>query len=382
MDSFFKETENEQFSIRGITKSGFSRSRHKLAPEAFLELNDIIWKDFYKEVDYLGYRGHRLLAADGTFLNLPNHPSIHEEFDRRGMGRGKKKDLPKSMCLLSALYDPVNYLTLDVQTGPTDGNEQDLLLNHLSKVERGDILMLDRGYPSTALFSGLQSKGIHFIVRMRQHWLPVKEFMASHKRDTIVTLTVSDSYFESYKDKFPAMKREIKCRLVKIALPNGEEEILGTSLLDSTKYKLKEMGELYHIRWGAEEGYKMYKARVQVEAFSGKTATAVKQDIYAKVMMMTLCAALAFPIEERIIAECNADKQNGKIKHLRKINRTFAYWSTKCILIGMFIKKTIKLALAAFDKQVAANTEVVRPGRHEKRKRRPPRLYHMNYKDV
>jgi len=382
MDSFFKEMENEQFSIRGITKSGFSRSRHKLAPEAFLELNDIIWKDFYKEVDYLGYRGHRLLAADGTFLNLPNHPSIHEEFDRRGMGRGKKKDLPKSMCLLSALYDPVNYLTLDVQTGPTDGNEQDLLLNHLSKVERGDILMLDRGYPSTALFSGLQSKGIHFIVRMRQHWLPVKEFMASHKRDTIVTLTVSDSYFESYKDKFPAMKREIKCRLVKIALPNGEEEILGTSLLDSTKYKLKEMGELYHIRWGAEEGYKMYKARVQVEAFSGKTATAVKQDIYAKVMMMTLCAALAFPIEERIIAECNDDKQNGKIKHLRKINRTFAYWSTKCILIGMFIKKTIKLALAAFDKQVAANTEVVRPGRHEKRKRRPPRLYHMNYKDV
>jgi hypothetical protein len=44
------------------------------------------------------------------------------------MGRGKKKDLPKSMCLLSALYDPVNYLTLDVQTGPTDGSEQELLL--------------------------------------------------------------------------------------------------------------------------------------------------------------------------------------------------------------------------------------------------------------
>jgi hypothetical protein len=100
------------------------------------------------------------------------------------------------------------------------------------------------------------------------------------------------------------------------------------------------------------------------------------------VMMMTLCAALAFPIEERVIAECNAEKQTGKVKHRRKINRTFAYWSTKSILIGMFIKKTIRLALAVFDKQVAANTEIVRPGRHHKRKRRPPRLYHMNYKDV
>jgi hypothetical protein len=65
----------------------------------------------------------------------------------------------------------------------------------------------------------------------------------------------------------------------------------------------------------------MYKARVQVEAFSGKTATAVKQDIYAKAMMMTTCAALAFPIEERVIAEYNEEKQKGKIKHRRKINR-------------------------------------------------------------
>lgn len=98
--------------------------------------------------------------------------------------------------------------------------------------------------------------------------------------------------------------------------------------------------------------------------------------------MMTLCAALAFPIEEKVIAESNADKQTGKTRHGKKINRTFAYWTTKRILIGMFIEKTIKLALAVFDKQVAANTEIVRPGRHHERKRRPPRLYHMNYKDV
>ncbi len=382
MDSFFKETSNEEFNIRRVTKGGFSKSRRNLAPEAFLELNDLVWRRFYKQVDYLGYHGHKLLAVDGTYLNLPNHESIQQEFSRRAMGRGKKKDLPKSMCLLSALYDPVNYLTLDVQTGPTDCNEQDLLLKHLPKVERGDILLLDRGYPGTALFSTLQSKGIHFIVRMREHWLPVKEFRASRKRDTIVTLTVPDKYYDSFKEQFPSMKREIKCRLVKIALDNGEEEILGTSLLDAAKYKLTELGELYQIRWGAEEGYKMYKARVQVEAFSGKTATAVKQDIYAKMMMMTLCAALAFPIEERVVAESNAEKKKGKIKYRRKINRTFAYWSTKCILIGMFIKRTIRSALSVYDRQVAANTEIVRPGRHQKRKRRPPRLYHMNYKDV
>ena len=105
------------------------------------------------------------------------------------------------------------------------------------------------------------------------------------------------------------MRKQVKCRLVKIKDEQGNIQVLCTSLLDPVKYKLEELGELYRIRWAIEEGYKMYKARVQVEAFSGKTAIAVKQDIYAKAMMMTLCAALAFPIEERVVKEYQADQR-------------------------------------------------------------------------
>ncbi|HWK03787.1 MAG TPA: hypothetical protein VNS58_09150 [Puia sp.] len=93
-----------------------------------MELNDLVWLRFYQQVDYLGYHGHKLLAVDETFLNLPNYESIREEFGVRGMRRGTKKDVPKSMCLLSMLYDPVNFLTLDIQTSPTDGSEMDLLM--------------------------------------------------------------------------------------------------------------------------------------------------------------------------------------------------------------------------------------------------------------
>jgi len=382
MDSFFRETENEEFSIRRITKGGFSKSRRNLAPEAFLELNDIVWRGFYQQVDYLGYHGHKLLAVDGTFLNLPNHDSIREEFGIRDMGRGTNKDVPKSMCLLSMLYDPVNYLNLDVQMGETDGSELQLLLKHLPKIDKGDIVMLDRGYPSRYLFSILVSKGSHFIVRMKPNWLPVKEFIKSRKKDITVTMEVPDGDFERYRKEFPEMRKTVKCRMIKVRAENGEEQILCTSLLDPVKYKLQELGELYCIRWAIEESYKMYKARVQVEAFSGKTATAVKQDIYAKALMMTMCAALAFPIEERVHKEYMEDKKKGLIKHLRKINRTFAYWSVKGILIGMFIKRMIRRALAVFDKEVQSNTEIVRPGRSSPRKKKPPRLYHMNYKDV
>jgi DDE family transposase len=88
------------------------------------------------------------------------------------------------------------------------------------------------------------------------------------------------------------------------------------------KYKLQELGELYCVRWAIEEGYKVYKARVQVEAFSGKTATAVKQDIYAKAMMMTMCAAPAFPIEQRVSRSIRKDSGGERSStHARSIKR-------------------------------------------------------------
>ena len=97
--------------------------------------------------------------------------------------------------------------------------------------------------------------------------------------------------------------------MVNVLAENGEQQVLCTSPLDTAKYKPDELGELYRIRWGIEEGYKMYKARGQIEAF------------------------------KRIVKEYNADKNKGLVKHPRKINRAFGYWSTKGILIGMFIKR-------------------------------------------
>jgi len=44
-------------------------------------------------------------------------------------------------------------------------------------------------------------------------------------------------------------EKVIKCRLVSIVLPNGEKEILCTSLMHSRKYPVEDIAELYHYRW-------------------------------------------------------------------------------------------------------------------------------------
>ena len=76
MDSFLRETEDAEFNIRQVTKSAFSQARKNVSPEAFLELNEVVVEDFYQTESFLGYKNHRLLAVDGSFLNLPDHPSM------------------------------------------------------------------------------------------------------------------------------------------------------------------------------------------------------------------------------------------------------------------------------------------------------------------
>lgn len=376
LDSFYKEVTGSDFNIREVTKGAFTQARSKLSHEVFIKLNESVNNTFYSEAPYLVWNNMRLLSIDGTRLVLPNHKSVIEEFGEHGFG--PKADSKKSLAMGSFLYDPINMLTLDAQITSYASSERELLYKHLEKVKREDLLLLDRGYPSIALIFLLKAKGIQFCMRMKENWwLNVKEFLESGKSHQIVSFRLPKKDRHLLKD-FPGMFQEqVKCRLVRVELPNGEKEILCTSLMDSQKYPVEDIAELYHYRWNEEEGYKLFKARMEVENFSGKTALAVKQDFFAKVFIMSLCANLAFPIEEKVKKEYEQEKE---LKHRQKINRTNAISMTREICIGLFLKNLIKKALLAFDEIVKNTREIVRPDRRNERKHHQKRLYHMNYK--
>ena len=240
------------------------------------------------------------------------------------------------------------------------------------------MLLLDRGYPCFWLLFLLKAKGIDFCVRLKENWwLKVKDFTESNEKERIVTFSLPKKDRNKLAD-FPEMfDMELQCRLIKVELDNGEKEILCTSLLDLNLYSHEDFVQVYHYRWNEEEAYKLLKSRIELENFSGKTARAVRQDFYAKVFLMTLCAAYAHPIEEKVIEEYKADE---KRKYNQKINRTNALATTQDFLIGLFIRKQYEKAIAAFDIIVANTREVIRPGRSEVRKKKPRKAYSMNYK--
>ena len=88
--------------------------------------------------------------------------------------------------------------------------------------------------------------------------------------------------------------------------------------------------------------------------------------------MLTLSAAYAHPIEERVRKEFKADK--GR-KYSQKINRTNAISMTRNILVGVLLKQQYEKALKAFDDIVYSTREIIRPDRKNERKHHQKKPY-------
>lgn len=376
LDRFFKSVSQSDFNIREVTKGAFTQARAKLNPWAFQRLNEVAVNTFYQGAEYYVWHNKRLLAVDGTRMVLPNHPSIVEEFGQQKFG--PNADIPHSLAMGSMLYDCLNQITIDAQMAPYASSERDLLMLHMDKIKSGDMLLLDRGYPCFWLLFLLKARQIDFCVRLKDNWwLKVKDFTESNEKERIVTFRLPKKDREKLSDYPQMYDTELRCRLIKVELDSGEKEILCTSLLDHHQYLYQDFVQVYHYRWNEEEAYKLLKSRIELENFSGKTAKAVRQDFHAKVFLMTLCAAYAHPIEEKVIKEYKADEQR---KHDQKINRTNALATTQDMLIGLFIRKQYQKAIDAFDDIVGKTREIIRPNRKVPRKHRQKKLFSMNYK--
>ena len=378
LDRFFKELSSEDFNIRKVTKGAFTKARAKLNPWGFKRLNEVAVNTFYENAPYHKWHNKRILGVDGTRLMLPNHPTVVAEFGQQAFG--PKADSKRSMAIGSVLYDCLNQLCLDSDLAPFEGSERDLLLNHLPYIKEGDILLLDRGYPCFWLLFLLNAKKIDFCVRLKDDWwLSVNEFVKSNDKERIVEFSLPKKDREKLSEYPEFHDGTIKCRLVKVVLDTGETEILCTSLTDTKEFKHEVFKELYGFRWNQEECYKLLKSRIEVERFSGKTALSVWQDFHAKILLMTLTATFAHPIEEKVRAEFKADQNR---KHSQKINRTNALSVVREGLISLFFKEIISKVIQSFDEIIYKTRELIRPGRSFPRNHKVKKRYSANYKPL
>ena len=348
LNAFFDHALGEKPSS-APTKSALCQARGLLDPAALKSLITHSHQVFTQNSKVADWHGLRVLALDSTVVRVPNVPECVEAFGGMTTSCGKFRPLARA----SVVLDVARECFVDAFLGGYDEADRALAQHHLPRLGAGDLLVMDRGYPSRDLFQQLQAAGIPFCARIAERWTGVQRFKRSGLDEDIVELGCRTA--------------PLPLRLVRVVLPSGASQILVTNLLNPALMPAH-FGELYHHRWRIEEAFKLIKARLDVENWSGILPHTVRQDFYASLVRANCAAviALAARPEEARLGHPPTNAKGWRLK----LNRTLTLKSLKHflsrLLLGIDWNEALEHLIARLRGPNA--TERTRPDRHAPRK--------------
>ena len=346
-----------------VTSSAFTQARAKLKHTAFIELNEkSLVRTYYEDSDYKRYKDLRLLAIDGSKLRLPETDDVAKEFGKIKVvtSNGEQTYVGSQS---SVLYDVLNEIVIDAKLGTSVSSERKLAAEHLELTGKGDLIIMDRGYAGYELFASVIQQGSDFLTRCQtaNSFEAIKVFLTEDIDEKIVTLYSSKKSKKAVREK--GLSNSLEVRLIKVLLPTGEIELLITSLLDQQRYPIEDFKDLYFKRWGIETFFGRIKGRLDLEAFTGKSAESVKQDFFATIYVSNL--------ETICTEEVNVEleKKSKKNAHPQKVNKAVSFNIVKNNILDIMFDPFIANSELEdrIDRAFRNNPTIVRPDRNPER---------------
>ena len=323
LDRFFKLIGREDVHM---SQQAFSEARQKIKWEAIRELFRMI-VDLIYEGHYDTWHGYRLMAIDGTKLQLPDDPKLREEFGALGQNN------TAATAQGSALYDVLNKTLIDARIVPLEIGERELAMRHIDRLCRlesfsKECILFDRGYASFEMVEAMNGRGISFLMRVKKGFNKSIDLLA--EGDHSITLKKGGH-------------ADITVRVLKFDLPSGEVETLITDILDR-RMGTQAFKELYFMRWPVETKYDEIKNKLEVENFSGRTTDAIRQDFYVTMYMSNVATVAYWEAQEHVDAE--RDGKDNKYEYHVNVNHTIGTLKDRFIeaLLEEKPRKRAKLA--------------------------------------
>ena len=350
------------------SQSAMIQRRNQVKPEAFKEL----FHDFTRQIPVAKtYKGYRLVACDGTRLNLPYNSSDKDTFfkckeDRKGINQ----------LHMNALYDTLNDIFLDIELQRIREMDEMGSLCHFfdngipSNPSQKWISLADRGYASFNVFAHAIHNNRLFLIRASKSF--VDKMCRNHKhlldaniadfeiivhigrRNTnelkkldnyhCVPSTRRYDYLEADSNEFECLK----LRVLKFPISETTCEYIVTNL-PSDHFSVDEIKELYHIRWNQETAFRFLKYAGNMVHIHSIKKEFLLQEIYAKLTFYNFCSALASSIEA---------STKDTSKHKYAVNHT--QMQKICIRFIRGVVKNVEQLIAKFVEPIRLGRKYIR----------------------
>ena len=283
LDAFWDECRTFDLALpteQPVSASAFCQARMKVEPDLIRRLLHDRAESFDSQhgLDFR-LKGHRVIACDGSKVSVRRSDELWD-----ALGGPEGGHCPQ--MLLSTLYDVLSGVPIDVRVAPTDCSERAELLAMLDHLHPGDILVLDRGYPSFEVLQELLRRGIHFVIRnpARCTFKPVERFLEDGETDGIVELCPPG--------RPHATEESVRVR-IHVAHRDGLPPLIVLTDLPPEEFTGTELQEVYRSRWAVEEFYKVGKGDYLGQGqFHAMTLQGLKQEVYAFALYIALTRQL------------------------------------------------------------------------------------------
>ena len=293
--------------VRVSGKSSISRARTRLGTAPFEALcRARVGVVAEQHARGAWYRGRRLVAFDGSTLDVPDEAENREEFGVPGAGRGQAA-FPQ--VRLTAVVEVGTRAAFAWHRGPlreSEAEQAEALLGHLSE---GMLVLADRYYFGFPLWLRATRTGADLLWRVKANTrLPVLERHADGSFRSIVG--------GSGRDRRRS-KGECAIRVVEYRIEGEGDEVfrLATTLLDPDQAPATELAALYHERWECENAYDEVKTHLlgAGSVLRSKTPDLVRQEVDGLM--------LAYYAVRRLIyaAACQADEDPDRLSFVHAV---------------------------------------------------------------
>lgn len=279
-----------------VSEEAFSKARQKIPLAFWMALIGLLTDRFEAQHGVmLRWKRFRLLAIDGTLVNMHNHKALAEHYGtaRNGKGKGKTPQARMVMLQFSTTRVPWAY-----ELCPLAESEKTMAGRLLSRLGRNDLLLMDRGFWSYGLFCQIQNANAYFgIRRFKTARLTTCQRVSS--QDRLVWYAPADRKWRTQE-----LPPRIKLRVIDYHIQGFRPSQIVTNALDPKEIsrdewiqmaEVNEAGEvmrppgLYHRRWEIETTYLELKTVQGLQrTLRSRTPASVEYEVAGQVTLYVL----------------------------------------------------------------------------------------------
>jgi hypothetical protein len=275
------------------SSSSYTDARIRFPLPVLIRLAKEIGRKVHNSADEAWHwRGREVFLADGTTLSMPDTEKNQLKYPQvKTVAAGLGFPIMRSVALISLSTGAV----MDFSCGPFEGKgtgEGALLRQTLDTMNRGDILVADRYYPSYRTLSALLPRGIDLVsISNASRIVDFTEGFQLGDNDHIVTwykptrpAGIGDEEFAAFPDTICVREFLIDVE----SRDGGTEQAIVVSTLTDPTIPQEEISNLYWKRWNCELDLRSIKSSMHMDILRGKTPEMVQKEIYAHLLAYNL----------------------------------------------------------------------------------------------